>query len=83
MKRIFSAIMVLFTEEVHLGDILRCWLPLCYAGILSMGIAYTLQIVGQQYLPDAIKDTVYYTPGDNKTEQAARAYYEFIVSNAK
>ena len=45
-----SAIMVLFTEEVHFGDILRCWLPLCYAGILSMGVAYTLQIIGQQKL---------------------------------
>ena len=47
---ILSAIMMLFTEEVHLGDILRCWLPLCYAGILSMGVAYTLQIIGQQKL---------------------------------
>ncbi|MBO5754801.1 MAG: replication-associated recombination protein A, partial [Clostridia bacterium] len=31
--------------------------------------------VKQQYLPDAIKDTVYYTPGDNKTEQAFAAYW--------
>jgi drug/metabolite transporter (DMT)-like permease len=29
-------------------DILACWFPLCYAGILSMGFAYTLQIVGQK-----------------------------------
>ncbi len=30
--------------------------------------------VEQQYLPDALKDRVYYEFGDNKTEQAALAY---------
>ena len=34
--------------------------------------------VAQQYLPDAIKDTVYYVPGDNKTEQAFAAYWKDI-----
>ena len=34
--------------------------------------------VEQQYLPDAIKDVKYYTFGDNKTEQAARAYWARI-----
>ena len=34
--------------------------------------------VEQQYLPDAIKDVKYYTFGDNKTEQAARAYWAKI-----
>ena len=34
-------------------SILICWLPLCYAGILSMGVAYTLQIVGQKALEPA------------------------------
>ena len=34
--------------------------------------------VEQQYLPDALKDTKYYEWGDNKTEQAARAYWEKI-----
>lgn len=31
--------------------------------------------VKQQYLPDAIKDSVYYEFGDNKNEQAFRAYW--------
>ena len=31
--------------------------------------------VKQQYLPDALKDVKYYTYGDNRTEQAARAYW--------
>jgi putative ATPase len=34
--------------------------------------------VAQQYLPNAIKDKVYYTPGDNKTEQAAKSYWSAI-----
>ncbi len=34
--------------------------------------------VEQQYLPDALKDTVYYTPGDNKTEQSFAAYWDAI-----
>ena len=34
--------------------------------------------VEQQYLPDAIRDRKYYTFGDNKTEQAAAAYWRRI-----
>ncbi len=34
--------------------------------------------VRQQYLPDNLKDAVYYTPGENKNEQAAKAYWEKI-----
>ncbi len=45
-----SALVMAFTETPDLGNIAACWLPLGYAGILSMGVAYTLQIVGQRYL---------------------------------
>lgn len=34
--------------------------------------------VEQQYLPDALKNTRYYEYGENKTEQAAKAYWERI-----
>ena len=34
--------------------------------------------VKQQYLPDALKNRRYYQYGDNKTEQAARRYWEEI-----
>lgn len=39
---------------------------------------YENSYVEQQYLPTDIKDRKYYTFGNNKTEQAARAYYEMI-----
>ena len=34
----------------------------------------------QQYLPDTLDGTVYYEFGDNKTEQAAKAYRERLLS---
>ncbi len=34
--------------------------------------------VQQQYLPDTLKDRVYYHYGENKAEQAAKAYWEKI-----
>lgn len=47
---ILSLPWMLLTEELDLGNILACWLPLGFAGILSMGVAYSLQIVGQKNL---------------------------------
>lgn len=47
---VLSIIVMFLTETPDWNLILRCWLPLCYAGILSMGIAYSLQIIGQKYL---------------------------------
>ncbi len=35
-------------ETVDLTNILACWLPILYAGVLSCGVAYTLQIVAQK-----------------------------------
>ena len=40
--------------------------------------AYKNHWVEQQYLPDAIKDAKYYTYGDNRAEQAAKAYWAKI-----
>ncbi|MBO5130179.1 MAG: DMT family transporter [Oscillospiraceae bacterium] len=45
-----SAVTMALTETVAMENILSCWLPLCYAGILSMGVAYSLQIIGQKYV---------------------------------
>ena len=45
-----SAVCMLFMETPNVGNILDCWLPLCYAGFLSMGAAYSLQILGQKRL---------------------------------
>lgn len=47
---VLSVPFMALTETVDVQNILSCWMPLCFAGILSMGVAYTLQIVGQKEL---------------------------------
>lgn len=37
-------------ETVEFQTVMACWLPLCFAGVLSMGVGYSLQIVGQKRL---------------------------------
>ena len=50
---LLSLPLMLFTETVEGASILACWPSLAFAGILSMGVAYTLQIVGQKHLEPA------------------------------
>lgn len=45
---VICAIIVPFTETVSLSSIWDCRIPILYAGIFSCGVAYTLQIIGQQ-----------------------------------
>lgn len=47
---VLSVPCMFLTETIDMTNILACWLPLAFAGILSMGVAYTLQIVGQKAL---------------------------------
>ena len=48
---VLSVPFILLTKEtVVFSDITACWFPLVFSGVLSMGVAYTLQIVGQQGL---------------------------------
>ena len=50
VSSVLSFIVMLFTEKPTWESVTDAWLPLCYAGILSMGVAYSLQIVGQKFL---------------------------------
>lgn len=43
--------------------------------------SYPNHWIEQQYLPDVLKDTVYYEYGNNKNEQAFKAYWEKIKNN--
>ncbi len=45
---LLSAICMLIFEEPKLELILQAWLPILYAGVMSCGVGYTLQIVGQK-----------------------------------
>ena len=44
---------------------------------------YENDYVKQNYLPNDLIGKKYYEFGNNKTEQAAKAYHDFIVSNCK
>ena len=49
-----STIASLLTETVTLSDLTGAALPVIYCGVLSSGVAYTLQILGQRDLNPAI-----------------------------
>lgn len=50
--------LALVVEKPAAGQILSAWMPLCYAGILSCGVAYTLQIIGQRSTPPTVASLV-------------------------
>lgn len=45
-------------EAPKAEDLLKGWLPLLYAGVLSCGVAYTLQIIGQKNVNPAIASLI-------------------------
>ena len=56
---ILSGIAMIFTEHPQIADILLAWVPILYAGILSCGVAYTLQIVGQKDMNPAVASLIF------------------------
>lgn len=47
---VLSLPVIVWAEQPTLAAITAAWLPLAHAGIMSCGIAYTLQIAGQKYV---------------------------------
>lgn len=45
---ILCGIPMLIFEKPEISSILAAWMPILYAGIMSSGVAYTLQILGQR-----------------------------------
>lgn len=45
---VLSGIPALILENPQISSILAAWQPILYAGVMSCGVAYTLQIVGQK-----------------------------------
>ena len=73
-------------ENKDTGDIPKHLKDAHYGGAKKMGRGVEYQYphsfenhyVFQQYLPDNIKDATYYEYGDNKTEMAAKLYWDKI-----
>lgn len=55
---ICSAIPALFTEKIVFANILAAWGPVLYAGVMSCGVAYTLQIVGQKNMNPTVASLI-------------------------
>lgn len=51
---ILSGICMFLFETPVLSDIVAAWMPILYAGVMSCGVAYTLQIIGQKYTDPTI-----------------------------
>lgn len=45
-------------ETPRLGAMIEGWMPLMYAGVLSCGVAYTLQIIGQKNVNPAVASLI-------------------------
>ncbi|MGI6256405.1 MAG: DMT family transporter [Acutalibacter sp.] len=45
---LLSTVLALFLEKFTLSDVLSAWVPLLYTGVISSGVGYTLQILGQR-----------------------------------
>ena len=45
----FSTIAMLILETPSFGAVLDAWFPIFYGGVMSAGVAFTLQIYGQKY----------------------------------
>jgi len=46
---LINIIIMLFTDIPNITSVLNCWPSIAYSGIMSCGVAYTLQIVAQKY----------------------------------
>ncbi len=49
-----STVLALIFDTVNWGNVLACAPQILYLGIMSSGVAYTLQIVGQKYAEPAV-----------------------------
>ncbi len=55
---LLSAVPMFIFEQPNVGDMLAAWLPILYAGVMSSGVAYTLQIIGQKGLNPAVASII-------------------------
>lgn len=55
---ILSAIPMLMFEEIRLQSVLDAAIPLLYAGVMSCGVAYTLQMVGQKNMNPTVASMI-------------------------
>lgn len=55
---VLSSICMFIFEEPKLDLIIAAWLPIMYAGVMSSGIAFTLQVIGQKGLNPTVASLI-------------------------
>ncbi|MEG2931844.1 MAG: DMT family transporter, partial [Ruthenibacterium sp.] len=51
---VLTAVPMMLFEQPSVPALLSAWAPLFYAGVLSCGVGYTLQIIGQKHTPPTV-----------------------------
>ena len=55
---VIAAVLALLWESPDLSSIVSAWAPILYAGILSSGVGYTLQVIGQKEVDPVIASLI-------------------------
>jgi drug/metabolite transporter (DMT)-like permease len=53
-----AAVALPMGERPAAADVAAAWMPLLYTGVLSCGVAYTLQVVAQKHTPPAVASLI-------------------------
>ncbi|MCR5624840.1 MAG: DMT family transporter [Lachnospiraceae bacterium] len=76
---IISIILMFIFETPVVADILSAYKPLLYSGIMSCGIAYTLQIIGQKYTEATIASLILSTESVFAVISSALLLHEYLT----
>lgn len=55
---VISSVMMFIFEKPSWGDVTAAWMPILYAGVMSCGVAYTLQVVAQKDVEPTIASLI-------------------------
>lgn len=55
---VLCSVIALLTEEPSFRGILAAWVPIAYAGVMSCGVGYTLQIIGQKGMSPTVASLI-------------------------
>lgn len=74
---LISVLPAIILEDININMIFEAWAPILYAGVLSSGVAYTLQIVGQKNMNPTIASLIL------SLESCISVIAGFIILNQK
>ncbi len=55
---LISTVVMLFTEQLEFSALLDSWFAVFYAGVMSSGVAFTLQILSQEHLNPVVASLI-------------------------